>query len=138
MLIDWKLSNVNFKDGRRNLVAYDNKAKGQYTIEEIRGLGQAQSDMLRKTNKDALIGIAYHFKDANVWIPAIMSSSGSPFEVYDVTDSPGNPYDGEVIDAIYYTVIKKDVINPVKFIKPNTGKPIKEINASIFDTKKKK
>jgi len=134
---NWKLSNITFKDGRRNLVAYESKAKGNYTVDEIMKIGQKESNSLAKTNKGAQIGIAYHFKDANVWMPATMTTAGSPFEVFDITYN--NAYEDDDIDAIYFTVIREDVANPVKYLKPNTGnkaeKNDKRVNKSLFDKK---
>ena len=68
-----------------------------------------------------------------------MTTAGSPFEVFDTTDSGSDLYKGDVIDAIYFTVIRGDDANPVKYLKPNLGKKAakndKRVNKSLFDKK---
>ena|ERR1700741_2770144 len=130
----WKKSDIQFKDGRN---AYDStvkKEKGYYTRNEIIDLAQKEANILKANNKDAMIGVAYHFKNTNQYVPAKMTSVSDPVRVWNVDDSDkGHAYDGDVIDEIHFILIKRDDVNPnPDFLKP---KGANNYNRKVFTKK---
>jgi len=119
-MVNWKVSNLVLKDGRKVINAMESKKNGYFTRDEIINLGQTEANKLKDANKDAMIGVAYHYKNANQWVSGIMTSVKDPVKIWDLSDSPdsGKLYEDDRIDGIYYTVIKRDDNNPIKYMKP--------------------
>lgn len=136
---NWTKENLKFGDGRAKYIANESKGNGKYyTREEIQKLVQQEADKLKNAGvTNAVLGVAYHFKNINNYVPAIMTPITQPIAVWDVNDSDkGAIYDGDHIDKIHFVMIKDEGNNP-KYLKPKAPKP--EVSyKKLFEKAKKK
>jgi hypothetical protein len=101
--LEFAKSDLNFKDNRIEL---DGMLKGTFTRDGLREKLQKFSDEL-KGKKGAMLGCAFHFKEANDWVPAVFTSAGEPVSIWEPLDSPkGAMYEGNSIDGCVFYIVK--------------------------------
>lgn len=103
--------NLNYKQGKLQTSEGKlmiGKLKGNFTRDGIKDELVKISTALKDDGKVGKIGISYHFKTANHYVPAIMSQFGGS-ALYDITDSDrGQAYINDSIDAVDIYIINND------------------------------
>lgn len=98
-------SAMEFKDKR---VELEGKIKGDFTRDGMQENLQKIADSL-KNQKGAMVGVAFHYKTSNMWVPAIYTNASDHVKLWNPLDSPdSNINEDESIDGAVYYIIKTD------------------------------